>query len=416
MSKYKILVKISGSIAAYKSAYLISRLVQSGFEVQTVATESALKFIGKATLEGLTRRKVITDSFEDGEMMSHINLAKWADLTIFVPATGNTINKMSAGIADNIITSLFLAHNWEKPYLLAPAMNSNMFAHPATQNSLKKLEEWGVKVLPTEDGYLACGDTGKGKLLDPDKIFNYITETLNDINADKNRQLNILVTAGGTREKIDGVRYLTNMSTGNTASELADYFRSHGHNVTFLHADNSILPKSHVKKDSFSDFNSLFEKLIDKVSNNDYDGVIHMAAVSDFSLGSVSINNVEYKVPIEKKIPSGADEISFNLKANFKIVNKLKENFKNRNATLVSFKFTNSPDKGERIQKVIKLMDDSQSDFVVLNDLSDRVANKQQNFKIFFDHESYFSAESSIELARQLEIEIFKKKMEREGL
>ncbi|MCK9211489.1 MAG: phosphopantothenoylcysteine decarboxylase, partial [Ignavibacteriaceae bacterium] len=123
MSNYKILFKITGSIAAYKSAYLISILVQNGFEVKVVATDYALKFIGKATLEGLTGNKVFTDSFEEGEMMSHINLNKWADLTIICPATANTINKLAAGIADNLLTSLFLAHDRNKPYLIAPAMN-----------------------------------------------------------------------------------------------------------------------------------------------------------------------------------------------------------------------------------------------------------------------------------------------------
>src|SRR3989339_19375 len=126
MSNYKILIKLTGSIAAYKTAYLISKLVQSGHEVQTVATEAALRFVGKATLEGLSGRPVYTDTFAERKMMGHINLAKWADITLLAPASANTINKMANGIADNLVTSLFLAHDWSKPYLVVPAMNTAM--------------------------------------------------------------------------------------------------------------------------------------------------------------------------------------------------------------------------------------------------------------------------------------------------
>lgn len=125
-------------MAAYKSAYLVSKLVQNGFEVQVVMTEASLKFIGKATLEGLTGKPVLIDHFEDGKMMNHISLVKWADLTILCPASANTINKMANGIADNLVTSLFLANTWDKPYLVVPAMNTLMFNHPATQESLEK--------------------------------------------------------------------------------------------------------------------------------------------------------------------------------------------------------------------------------------------------------------------------------------
>ena len=222
MSKSNILIKITGSIAAYKSAYLISKLVQDGFNVKVAVTNSALQFIGKATLEGLTNNPVYSDTFEDGNMMSHINLAKWADLTIVIPADANTINKFAAGIADNLVTSLFLAHIKSKPYLIAPAMNTNMYEHPATQSSLKKLSDWGITILPTEEGHLACGDTGKGKLLDTDKVYGFI---LNSLYQKKER---VLKTLGGTREWIDNVRYITNVSTGKTGIAIAEYFYLNG--------------------------------------------------------------------------------------------------------------------------------------------------------------------------------------------
>ena len=162
MSKYKILFKLSGSIAAFKSAQLISQLVQEGHEVQTVVTSSALRFIGDATLEGLSGRPVMSDMYESGNMMSHINLIKWADFVICAPATANTINKMAAGDGSTLVTALFLAHDFAKPYFIAPAMNTKMLGHPATQKSLAKLENWGATILGTGSGALACGDEGQG--------------------------------------------------------------------------------------------------------------------------------------------------------------------------------------------------------------------------------------------------------------
>ena len=141
-------------------------------------------------------------------MMSHIELTKWADLTIVIPADANTINKFANGIADNLVTLLFIAQDFSKPYLIAPAMNTNMFKHPATQKSLKTLEKWGVKVLPTASGYLACGDEGVGKLMEPDKIYDAIINELTKANSKRKK---ILITGGGTKENIDGVRYIVNL-------------------------------------------------------------------------------------------------------------------------------------------------------------------------------------------------------------
>ncbi|MBI2606451.1 MAG: phosphopantothenoylcysteine decarboxylase, partial [Deltaproteobacteria bacterium] len=134
MSKGKILVQLSGSISAYKACYVISRLVQSDFEVQTAATANALRFVGAATLEGLSGKPVFSDAYETGRMLDHIHLAKWADLAILCPASANSISRLASGLADNALGSLFLSFDpSKKPYLIAPAMNQAMFSHPATQ-------------------------------------------------------------------------------------------------------------------------------------------------------------------------------------------------------------------------------------------------------------------------------------------
>ncbi len=178
-SKGNILFQFTGSIACYKACNIISRLVQNGFNVKTICTQNALKFIGKSTLEGLTHNPVYTDTFEEKLSLEHIELTKWLDLAIICPATANIINKLAAGIADDYISTVFLAFDFSKPYLIAPAMNKNMYSHPATSRSIKILKDWKVKVLDTASGYQACGDMGTGRLLEPVEIYGEIIKSLN---------------------------------------------------------------------------------------------------------------------------------------------------------------------------------------------------------------------------------------------
>ncbi len=403
MSKYKILFGITGSIAAYKSAYLISKLMQKNFEVKVIATENALKFIGKATLEGLTGHSVYTDSFAEGEMMNHINLVKWDDLTIVCPASANTINKMANGIADNLLTSLFLAHDWTKPFLIVPAMNTLMYQHPATQSSMGKLETWGVKILPTTEGYLACGEIGKGKLLEPDEIFEYILRSIPK-NVTQVKRLKILVTSGGTKESIDQVRFITNLSTGRTGAVIADYFSKKGYDVTCLLAKYVTVTPSGCNKILFESFNDLNQKLERILTENDFDCVIHLAAVSDYSLETIELQGEKLLPPVNKKIDSENDRLVINLKRNFKIADRLKSYSKNKNVLLVVFKYTNTSDSGERNRAVKKLMNSSHSDYVVLNDQSNRtLENIQNNFTIFNKDMQSVSVVTAEELSGNLE-------------
>lgn len=169
---------LTGSIACFKACEVISQLSQKGFKVKTVATHSALQFIGPATLEGLTGQAVHTNNFEHGKMMSHIDLARWADLIVVCPATANSINAMAAGYGGEMITDIFLSNNFQKPFWVIPAMNTQMLAHPATQESIKKLKSWGTTVLDTDAGTLACGEEGSGRLLAPPIILEKIMTEL----------------------------------------------------------------------------------------------------------------------------------------------------------------------------------------------------------------------------------------------
>ena len=179
MTKPNVLFLLSGSIACYKACAVISRLTQAGVTVQTVATPAALKFVGAATLEGLSGRPVFTDAFEAGRALDHIELARAADLALVCPATANTINRLATGLADDPVGALFLA--WElkgKPWWIAPAMNARMWEHPATAASVQKLKSWGVRVLDPAEGPHACGEAGPGRLAEPEQIATAVLAAL----------------------------------------------------------------------------------------------------------------------------------------------------------------------------------------------------------------------------------------------
>jgi phosphopantothenoylcysteine decarboxylase/phosphopantothenate--cysteine ligase len=176
MSKPEILLIVSGSIAAFKAAALASQLAQDGYVVQPVLTAGGRRFVGESTLEGLTGKPVLTNLFESGRAMDHIGLVEQADLVLVYPATANTITRLRAGLADDLAGCLFLANNFRKPWWIAPAMNSHMFAHPAVTEALDVLQQWGCKVLPSGKGRLACGDTGPGRVAEPEEVAALIAE------------------------------------------------------------------------------------------------------------------------------------------------------------------------------------------------------------------------------------------------
>ena len=399
MSNYKILVKITGSIAAYKSAYLISKLMQSGFEVEVVVTKSALQFIGIATLEGLIHKPIYSDVFEPGKMMSHIDLTKWADLTIVVPADANTISKFANGIADNLVTSLFLAHDQEKPYLIAPAMNTAMFSHPATQESLKKLTEWGIHILPTDTGNLACGDIGEGKLWEPDLIFGQICKHLNSIGSGKQK---VLITGGGTIEHIDGMRNISNMSSGRTAGKIAEYYYLNGADVTLLLSESAIKPQYDLNISQYNSFQSLETLLKLELTSNKYDVVIHIAAVSDYSPTSIEVDGEEMKLPLEKKLDSSSDSFKVILTKNIKLVNNIKSWSLNDDIKLIAFKLLDKQNDERKDEELKKMFTNSEADTIVFNALSNRNKEVQHSFEIFNDGGENQSAETTDELAEKI--------------
>ncbi|MES2856051.1 MAG: bifunctional phosphopantothenoylcysteine decarboxylase/phosphopantothenate--cysteine ligase CoaBC [Bdellovibrionota bacterium] len=381
MSRAKILFQLSGSIACYKACSVISRLVQTDYEVEVVATRSALEFVGLATLEGLTGRKVHTDVFESGSYMAHIDLMKWADLVILCPASANTISKMANGLGDDLVSTLFLAHDFKKPYLISPAMNVNMFNHPATQASIAKLSGWGVQILDTGTGRLACGDVGEGRLLEPDAIFEAVERALKT-SSPQLSGMNVLVTSGGTREPLDGVRYLTNMSSGRTGAEIASGFARAGAKVTYLHAEGAAIPSNDkIEAVSFASFSSLESSLKKELSNSFYNVVIHAAAVGDFSIDSIETSAGKTVAGSTGKLES-SEGIQLHLKRNPKLVSMIRSWSKNPAVKLVAFKLTNQPSAPAGETAVEKLASDARPDFVVQNDVSEILDGKHP-FRIY---------------------------------
>ncbi len=240
LSGKKILLGISGSIAAYKIAYLASALVKKHADVTVLMTNNATKFISPMTFETLTGNKCLVDTFDRNFDFSvkHVALAKQADILLVAPATANIIAKLSAGIADDMLTTTALALRC--PILISPAMNTAMYENPITQANIKKLKNFGFKVIDPASGYLACGDTGAGKMPEPEILLSYIEQEIackKDLAGKK-----VLITAGPTREAIDPVRFITNHSTGKMGYALAEAASMRGADVTLVSGPVSIAP------------------------------------------------------------------------------------------------------------------------------------------------------------------------------
>ncbi|HHL32601.1 MAG TPA: bifunctional phosphopantothenoylcysteine decarboxylase/phosphopantothenate--cysteine ligase CoaBC [Oceanospirillales bacterium] len=359
----KIVLMMSGSIASAKATGLISLWRKAGHEVKVACTPSVFEFVGKATLEGLSDNTVVSSVFEEDNMMEHIHLSRWADKIVLAPATANIINKLVAGIADDVVsTSWVAALELGKPMYIAPAMNSMMWNYPATQNSIKQLQNWGVNVLLPQSGELACGENGSGRLMEIEDINRSIFKQQND--------KHILITAGGTREYIDGVRYIGNLSTGRTGAQVADYFSSHGYQVTWLGAINAIQPNKPCTKVLYETFNDLSDKLKTLLQTNHYDTIIHAAAISDFSVASIKVNGENIIASRQTKLPT-SETMDLKLKKNPKLVSQLLNWSKNLDLKVIAFKLTNTDDINKQNAAVMKLLKQDGIDFVAHNNLSD---------------------------------------------
>lgn len=275
----KIVLGVSGGIAAYKACDLTSKLTQQGAEVRVMMTESATQFVSALTFQAISRNPVYTDTFDekDPERIAHIDLADWADIAIIAPATANIIAKIANGIADDMISTTLLAT--QATVYIAPAMNVHMYAHPAVIKNMKQLEEWGYHFIEPGSGYLACGYVGKGRLEEPQTIINTI-----DRHQGKSALLagkRFLISAGPTREEIDPVRFFSNRSTGKMGFALAEAAANMGAEVTLV--AGPVEMKSHhplIQQIDVITAEEMYVKMHEAFMNTDV--VIKAAAVADY--------------------------------------------------------------------------------------------------------------------------------------
>lgn len=307
-----ILIGVTGSIAAYKSATLAHLLAKQGANVNVVMTKNATEIIAPLTFERLTNNKCITETFDKTTQydVKHISLAKSADIVVIAPATANIIGKLANGIADDMLSTTVMA--CKCPIYIAPAMNTNMYENPIVQDNIKKLKSFGYNFIDPYSGLLACGDVGKGKMEEPEKIAEYVYRELayeKDL-----KGMKILVTAGATAEPIDPVRYITNHSTGKMGCALAKQAMLRGADVTLVCANMSVEPPMFVNVVRAVTAEDMFNSV--KESYDSCDVVIKAAAVADYTPKTVADNKVKKK----------DGELSIELKRTTDILKYLGEN------------------------------------------------------------------------------------------
>ena len=292
-----VVLGVTGSIAAYKTASLASSLVKLGCSVHVIMTKNATNFINPITFETLTSHKCLVDTFDRNFEFNveHVSLAKEADLFMIAPCSANVIGKIANGIADDMLTTTVMAAKC--PVLISPAMNTNMFENQIVQDNIAKLKKYGYKIIDPASGYLACGDTGKGKMPEPELLLEFIVDTIafeKDLAGKK-----VLVSAGPTREAIDPVRYITNHSTGTMGYALATNARRRGAEVTLVSGPTSIKKPDGVKVVDVISALDMKNAMVEEFDNADI--VIMCAAVADFRPKDVADNKI-------KKASFGSDE------------------------------------------------------------------------------------------------------------
>lgn len=393
MSKSKVLFFMTGSIACYKACQTLSRLTQAGCEVQVVASASALQFVGTATLEGLTGKPVVTDMYASGNVMDHIHLMRWADLVVVAPASANYVNKAAQGIADDLLHTMFMAHDFKKPFLIAPAMNVAMYNHPLTQNSLQKLKDIGIEILDGGTGALACGENGQGRLIEADELTQVILKKLNeplsllkkksDSPTFDTKGAKVLITSGGTQEPIDTVRVISNISSGRTGKELAEALLDYGFDVTLLRSHSSVASSLVPDQKIFTSFASLKQQLEEALATKQYTHVIHLAAVSDYSVATIEVDGQKVKPFEVAKLNSDANDMSIHLQRNPKLVHLLKT-WGGENLQVIAFKLTSKASPSERTTAVQKLFQKASVDAIVHNDLTEiDIIKKSHRFTLY---------------------------------
>lgn len=380
-----VLLGITGGIAAYKVCELIRMYKKNGLNVKVIATPNALNFVTELTLSTLSDNKVYTDNFDIKEYKpEHISLCDDGDIMVIAPASANTISKIADGICDNLLTSVVCAFN--KPVIIAPAMNTNMWNNPFVQANIKKLEENGYHILNPENGFLACGTEGQGRLCDLDKIYSKTTELLKHTQPLKGKK--ITITAGGTIEKIDPVRYISNFSSGKMGTALADNAYIMGAEVEIISTFDLARPYKVTRVQSA-------QEMLDAVeaSKNNSDCIIMAAAVGDYRIKDYS----EQKIKKENR-----ETITLELVKNPDILKTISDKQQD-NIKIVGF-CAESENLIENAKEKIKTKG---CDYLVANDISrqDIGFSSEDNEVYIFDKQlkiKHIEKKPKFEIAREI--------------
>ena len=355
-----IVVGVTGSIAAFKSLELVRELKKEGLNVEVVMTKSAARIIPAEKFQKASGKKVYLELFEKDfnyqnvlkkREVEHIELAKKADVVVIAPATANIIAKIANGIADDCLTTTILATT--APVIICPAMNTNMWNNPLTCENISKLKKLGFLIIEPTSGMLACGDVGKGKLMEISQIKK---EVLTELRYTQNlKGKRIIVTSGATSEKIDAVRYITNRSSGKMGIAIAEECKRQGADILLLRSKNSKQPRYLIKEQLFSSTNDLLNLVRTNVKNYDY--FYHAAAVSDFSVKNPKIGKL-----------SSTSRQKIELEPQIKIIDEIKKF--NPKIHLIGFKtIFDYPRKDQEEAGRQKLLQ-SKADAIIVNDIS----------------------------------------------
>ena len=356
----KILYIICGGISAYKSLETIRLFKKNGAEIKTILTNSAKEFITPLSVASLSQGKVYSDLFsvENETEMDHIALSRWADVILIAPATANTISKLAQGTTDDLASTVVLASN--KEIYLAPAMNVRMWEHQSTKQNLKKLINYGYKLIGPEIGEMACGEYGEGKMSEPDKISNEINNYF--LNLKKNKKLKALVTAGPTNEYIDPVRFITNKSSGKQGYEIAKSLSKKGFDTTLISGPTNLKIDSDVK---LIEVETADEMLLETQKNLPANVAVFSAAVADFKI------NKKYKYKIKKQ-----DSLNLNLEKNVDILSYVSNHNSMRPELVVGF--AAETDNVENNAKT--KLNNKNCDWIIANDVSNKKIGFNSDF------------------------------------
>ena len=371
----KILLGITGSIAAYKSAILVRLLTKAGAEVKVVMTPSSLQFIAPLTLSTLSKNEVLSALSENDSWSNHVMLGRWADLLLIAPLTCNTLSKMASGACDNLLMAVYLSSTC--PVVVAPAMDEDMWLHASTKINIKKIASFGDQVIPVENGSLASGLNGAGRMAEPENIITWLEEYFN-----KTTQLsgkNILITAGPTHEAIDPVRFIGNNASGKMGIAIAMECKKRGANVTLVCGPTS--------ENISADINLIRVKTAAEM----YEACHQLFSKTDIAIMSAAVADYTIVNPAENKIKKTSDNINIELEKTKDILKSLGE-IKKKNQLLVGFALETENEKENAIAK----LKSKNADFIVLNSLNDNGAGfgfDTNKITIFDRSESEFQFE-----------------------